>query len=343
MSFDKTLGEIKAGRWLPVYLIYGSETFWRDRFLEAFREVVAGGPAGDFNFDLLDGRETSLDTVLTLANTLPFLAERRLIILRDAAYFKSRRTAGDNEEANPVASDEKKLLAYLELPNPQTTVVMVADEIDARKKTVKKIQENGGVIASAAPKGKALLQWISDRFKHYGVTVNSAGASCLSALVGDNLAQLDQEIDKIGCYLGPGGKAGEETIWMLVGKTAESSIFEMVDAIGNRRPETALEIMRELIKTNVPVPYLVAMVGRQWRLIRLARRQLDRGLNYDQALATIPAHPFVAGKCLRQAGKFNATQLEQALIKLLDLDVALKTGRGDQALLLETYILDVAG
>jgi DNA polymerase-3 subunit delta len=323
----------------PVYLLYGEETYLRDEVVNMFRDRLLPDEVREFNLDILDGRETALDEIATLAATLPFMAEKRVVIVRDADFFKSRRkakdeskdrektAAGDEAKEEKSPAGEKALLEYLENPSASTCLVFSAGSVDKKKKLYKTIEKNGQVVEFSPLKGRELNLWLERRFASAGKKMEPAAMAELITAVGSNLQQLDGEAEKLISYTGRRVQIKNDDVAVLVGKTTELSIFELVDAVGERRYEKAVKMMRDMVTYGEPPIRILFMVARQFRLLLQVKVLHGTGYTEKQIASRLQLHPYVTGKCIRQSRNFQQEELEKSLEDILEADVAIKTGR----------------
>lgn len=341
----------------PVYLFYGEETYLRDKVIERFKTLVPS-EVRDFNLDIVDGRECSVDEILSMANTLPFMSERRITIIRNADFFKTRRksksekeagTGEGNSETESGVSEEggeedklspfdDALIAYLENPPDTTCLVFVTDSAEKRRKTYKLIAKKGQVVEFLPLKGRELNEWVSRRARQLGKVAEPAAVAILITAVGNNLQQLNSELAKLTCYSHT-EKISAADVELMVSRTAELNIFELVDAIGERNYKKAVRMTREMVFQGEPVFRLLFMIARQFRLIVKTKSMLDAGGTAQYVAEQLKVQSFVAQKCIRQARNFSMPELVAAMEKILDTDARIKSGRQEQVLALELLII----
>jgi DNA polymerase-3 subunit delta len=154
------------------------------------------------------------------------------------------------------------------------------------------------------------------------------------------LRRLDNEIEKLLTYRANQPIRGED-VRALVASVTESSVFDLVDAVGRRETNRALQLLHDQLWRNAAPIYLLSMITRQFRLLLQMRDLSERGKTVDQAVAQLKLHPFVARKTADQARNFSLAQLEAIYRKLLDADIAIKTGRSEPMLALDLLIVEL--
>lgn len=324
----------------PVYLFYGEETYLRDRILERFKGMVPEG-IRDFNLDIVDGRDTGVEAIVNMAETLPFLADKRVVLVKDADFFKARRKSMSEtgeEKAEKANSTDDILLKYLENPANTTCLILCTESVDKKRKIFKAIEKNGQVVEFALLKGQELNDWIDRRARKLGKVIEQAAMAGLVTAVGNNLQQLNTELEKLSCYSAT-EKISAADVGLMVSKTAELSIFELIDAVADRNYKRAVKMARETVFLGEPVIRILFMVARQFRLITQVKGFQEAGNTDKQVAGLLQVHPFVAQKCIKQARNFTMQEALAAMEKILGTDLDIKSGRQEPMLALELLII----
>jgi DNA polymerase III subunit delta len=340
--YQGLVNSVKRGVISPVYLLFGSESYLRNKAVASLKQHIAGGDLGEFNLTLLDGSQAGLDEIVDAANTLPFFADKRLVIVENLPLFKNKqkKTEPQGAEEEQETASDTVLLKYLQDPNPTTCLVFIADEgINKRKKVVKAIEKAGQVLEFAALKGRELEDWVLDQFSSRGKKIDRGALDYLLAINNDDLGILQGEIEKLSLMNYEQTSITLEQVKQGASTSAEASIFDMVDFIGERKSAQAIEIVREMLSHGEPAIRLLYMVSRQLRLILATKSLAEQGYSQNQLASTLGVHPFVGQKLIRQARNFSIPQLELALEICLEIDLALKSSQGAPAVLLEVGIL----
>jgi len=188
-----------------------------------------------------------------------------------------------------------------------------------------------------------LRRWIAQCAEKKGGQILPSAVEELAAFIGNDLRLLDQEIDKLMAYVDGARPINTEDIHLLVSYVQEASIFEMVDALGRRDGERAIELLHELLDKDVAPPYLLYMITRQFRIMLQVKELERRGVGRREISEELKLRQFIVDKGLQQARNFSFKQLEAAYRKLLETDMALKTGRTEPVLALDMLIVELSG
>lgn len=309
--------ELKAKRIAPAYLFYGTEDYLLERYLKILKELIIPPEAEAFDYQELDGRELTAADVVFHADTLPALAPRRLVVVKSPA-------------AEILSSGAAALLAYLEDPAPASCLVIaIYGSIDRRLKVFKKFSEIGQAVEFAPLRGKALEACLRREAQEQGYDLTPEAAATLSEA--GSLRQARNELLKAMNYMDKPGLIKLTDLQELLPPAMEGTIFQLVDALGNRNAPLAIKLLRQLLAMGEAPLGVVAMLARQLRLIYQYHLLGDR----QKMIATLGLKPFVVNKVAAQSRNFSLASAGEALAELLKVDTGLKSGQAGAAVLLE--------
>ncbi len=330
------------------YLLYGADEFSRQEALAQMKHKLGDPTTASLNTTLLDGRSLTLADLQAACDTVPFLADKRLVIVEGLAARWERRQPGEGVEPKPFAKSDRELEEALQgylgqLPD-STRLVFVDDEVSASNPLLRLAKAHSGYVKEFPPRrGRELHAWIAERVKQKGGRITNEAVAALAVFVGENLRLLDQEIEKLLTYSGPGRDVQKADVEALVPYAREARIFDLVDAIGQRQRETALRLLHQMLDEGTAPAYLMVMFARQFRMLLQGRELLDGGAGKEAIVAALKLHPFVADKVLLQGRNFTMEHLERIYRRLLDADVAMKTGRAEETVALDLLVVELTG
>ena len=311
----------------PAYLIAGGDRPKVDRAVARLRSR--------FDVDaveLLLATETSGDDAVAACNVMGlFGAGTRLVVVEGVEAWK--------------AADAKAVAAYLKAPAPGTTLALVAGELKKDAPIAKTVAAAGDVLIWDVTT-KAMPRWIADQFKLHGAKADADACRLLAELVGDDLYELAGEVEKIATWADD-AEVTPADVEALVAPRAESPPWNLTDAWGKRDVGAVLrEAEKMLDRTGDPVsrtiPRLVGSLTRHVQRARAAHRLEEQGLSAQEAAARLGMKPYPTQKLFGQVRQFSAAELDDALIRLAELDHALKGGsRLATALELERALVDI--
>ena len=329
-----------------IYVFHGEDDFSSAEALTPLLEAVGTPDLREANVTRMDASEYNIERFGAAAMVVPFLADRRVVVVRGLlGTVESQRTGrrGRRPKAEGPAAGLAPLLA--ELP-PTTDVVFVDGKVSAANPVLAEIKELGAervVVREFPPlRRDALGKWARDRAASKGATIDNQAVSELTELVGPDLWAMDGELEKLSIYCGDRPITVDD-VRALVTSNRESSVFDLVDAIMDRRPSVAMEVTERLFRGGSTGPYLITMIARQARMVAIAQELAARKApqsEWGQRLGT--NSDFVVRKASEQARRFTPEAVRGLFRLVLEADTAMKTGETTEELAL-TELLARAG
>jgi DNA polymerase-3 subunit delta len=338
------------------FLLHGPDEFASAEFVEVLKAKLGDPALAELNTTVFDGRTATLAEVRATADTMPFLAERRLVIVegwltRLLSRAAASRDDGDESDeetgedaARPAAAGSARdqmaaLVSYL--PDvPETTALVLVERRLLPPRNAVLLAASGAewgyVKLFDLPKGDVLVRWIRARAKAEGGEIDREAAEALAEVESDPRA-LGHEITKLLTYAGFARPVGLDDVQTLTPAGGEAKVFDMVDAVGQRRGPAAQRELHRLLESAEPL-YAMSMIVRQFRLLLQAREMLDERKSEADISQALGLHPFPTGKVCQQARSFNLPDLERIYRRLLDYDVEIKTGQIEAAAALDTLV-----
>ncbi len=323
-----------------IYLFHGDDELAITEAIGTLKARLGDPSIVDMNLTTLDGRYFSIEDFETASKSMPFVADRRLIIVSHPLAYLSHEP------------NRNKFLALLEQIPEQNAVVLVEyrpllSERDKRQGKTHWLQAWGKTMGAKVfikefivLKGSQLTGWIMERARQAGGQFEPRSAMLLASLVGDDVRLADQEITKLLTYVNFERAVSEQDVDQLTPLLEERNIFELVDALGNRDKKTAVGVFHQLLADQDQMR-IFSMIVRQFRLLLLTREILDHnGMEADIA-KRLKLHPFVARKIAAQARHFSQSQLDTIYHLLLEVDSQTKTGFMDVDLNIDLLIAEI--
>jgi DNA polymerase-3 subunit delta len=323
------------------YVFHGDDEFSLSEALTRLKDRMGDPEMVDINTTALNGRTVDLSELIHACDAVPFLGERRLVVVeRMLERFDPRK--GGRSEADQVLLDG--LRDYLgHLPDTTRLIFVETKTLHGNNPILRQAQRASDAYVEefGVPNPRTIAGWITHRVKGKGAEIQSGAAVALSAYAGDDLRLLDQEIEKLLTYTNR-RPITEADVRRLVPAATESDIFAMVDALGQRKGDAALMRLHELLEAGESPIYLLYMITRQFRILTQVKELLRQGVPAPTVASRLSLHPFVAKKAQAQAKNFSLEQLANAYRRILGADEAIKTGKLDAELALDLLVADLA-
>ena len=333
------------------YLVHGPDEFAAAEFLDELKAKLGDPAMAGLNTTVFDGRAVTLPEVRAICDTLPFLSPRRLVIVEGwvtRLLARAESAEGEDEdEAEPAeakrptggAAVVKELAAYL--PNlPESTALILVEPRELPKTNLVLKAATGAAWAFVKPcplpTDKELVDWIRKRAKKAGGEFTRDAAQSLAEVEHDPRG-LDNEIEKLLTYVDRARPVELDDVQTLTPAGGEAVIWDLVDAIGQRRGPQAMRELHRLIATAEPI-YILSMIVRQYRLLLQAKEMLLARASEADISKAIGLHPYPTGKICAQARHYELPALERTYRRLLEYDVDIKTGQIEPAAALDTLV-----
>ncbi|WP_071460190.1 DNA polymerase III subunit delta [Bacillus massilinigeriensis] len=317
----------------PVYLVYGTESFLISETRQLLIDNTIQEEELDFNLSVYDLEETALDVAMEDAETLPFMGEKRLVILQNPIFLTA-------EKAKKIEHNLAKLEKYLKEPAPYTVLILLApyEKLDERKKITKELKRAATVVEAKKLTESELKKWIKERAIANGVDFTNEAVERMLTLAGTNLSLLTSEVDKLALYAGSGAQIGPDIVEKLVSKSLEQNIFSLVDKVVHRRIGEALMIYQDLLKQNEEPLKILSIIAGQFRLIYQVKELSRKGYGQQQIAGTLKVHPFRVKLAAGQASYFTEQELARIITMLAEGDYQMKTGGLRKELIIEMIL-----
>ena len=333
---------LDEGSFEPVYYFHGDDEFLKDEAVRRLIDKAVDPATKDFNLEQRRGGDLDGETLGTLLDTLPMMAERRVVVIRDVpALRKDARAALD---------------AYLKRPAAETVLVLVAP---AAAKAEKALLERARAIAFEPLDDKQLPTWIARHATEtLGMSITPRASALLQSSVGSDLPQLASELEKLASYIrgsDPGtSEIDEAAVAAVVGVRHGETASDLLDHIAQRDARGALAVLPHvLMQPKMSAVLIVMMLATQMVALAWARAALDDGLSrsrlpselFDllkQGSNNLTGRPWgeAVSAWTRAVERWSAPALDRALDLLLQTDIALKESRvSSDEQLLATLVL----
>jgi DNA polymerase III subunit delta len=305
----------------PVYLLTGSDRPKIETALARLR--------GHFEpeaVELVSAQELSGPEAAALCNAGSLFGDARLVVVEG---IDGRRNTDGRLANGWKAADVKAIEGYLSSPAPATVLALVAEGMKKDAPLAKTCAKVGAVLAYDVPK-RNIASWVAERFKQAGGRAEPDACAALIELVGEDLHQLANEIDKLVLWAGD-EPIGEREVELLVPAVADLPTFALTDAWGRRDTGATLEASETIFEREGrprrdTAPRRAGALGNHLAFVRRCERLAAEGVRPREAASTLKRHPFYVDKVFAQAANFSESELLDAVVRLADLDHALKGG-----------------
>ena len=326
-----------------LYILNGEDDFSLTWALDEIKKGLGDPSLLSTNTTLLNGQNVTPDQLRMVAETVPFLAENRLVIVQGLlGRFESQGKAPRKKAtpANGRENDAKSLAAAM-ANLPDSTILVLTDGWIKSANPLLKLISGAKVMSFPLLRGDVLRQWIKKEAAAQGADMSPPALDLLARLVGGNLWIMSSEINKLALFAS-GRSVEVDDIKAVVSSAQEANVFAMVDAILDFKVGVAEKLLEQLLQQGASPAYLLVMLSRQVRLVVRAkelRRQRKPDMEIQSRLGLKSEFPF--RKTLEQAQRYPLERLKQVYKRLLQANLSIKMGRYDGGLALNLLIADL--
>ncbi len=326
------------------HILYGQDGFSITRALETIKAGLGDDEMLATSTVRLDGRSLTLDQLKNNCGALPFLSSHRLVIvdgLLSRFQAKQGRARAAKGKSQSGLGEWEDMADYIKQMPTTTALILVDGELKDSNPLLRQLSPVAEVSPFPLLRGKQLKGWIQQRVKEQGGKIVPAAVDLLAELIGGDLWAMNGEIQKLLLYCRDRA-IDEDDVRKLSTHVQEASIFALVDAVAEGRTELAHRTLHRLYNDGVEPTHILVMITRQFRLIALAN-DLKPGLSRTQVQDKLGLTGYPLDKTLRQARLYDLEGIKQIYRKLLETDLAIKTGRYGDRLALELLVAELAG
>jgi DNA polymerase-3 subunit delta len=334
MEYMELFDAIKKNRLGSLYLLHGPEEFTKEQALVQLTEQLVPPQFKDLNYQMIDGTETDANTLIAACETLPFLSDRRLVVVKNYNGLGGKK-----------AGDEEKLKKYLErIPDSTCLVFYHRGNADKTRMIYKAIKKHGEAVEFVRLKNPELVKWTTKTFRKYNKEISREDLNYFLIQVGNSLEDIHNEIQKLSSYAGSSPRITREAIDKLITPSPEFTVFQLIDAVSARQKGEALQLLEALLDSGQSVFGIISLIARQMKTMLLCKEYASKGVSLRTAQEALKAdpynlHPYAVKKGLSQAQNFTMEQLRDYLDKCLELDYGIKSGKIRDRLGIEMLVI----
>lgn len=314
LTRDELLRAIDRGDVPGLLLFEGEEENLKHEALQLLRKKTLPEGMEQLNETVLTAPEA--DDVISAAETLPFLSDKRLLVVRDQDGLSGKKEANE------------KLVAYLKAPSSSCILIFYCEgKPDKRRKLYTTIKSNGTIVTFAPLKGPALTSWIVDQFRLNGKTCSVRNADFLSFTCGSDTELLKGEINKLSFLSSEREEISADDINALATRSSECTVFQLVDAVTSAQDGRALQLMHTLLRAGEEPLAILGLLIRNYRILRslmiMKMEKKDSGF----MCSSLGIAPFALEQYTRQLSMISGKQVKYALSSCISSDFGIKSGR----------------
>ncbi len=330
LNYERILNHIKQEKIFPVYLFFGDENYLKESILNKFRDKLVDYNYRELNYRVFYGGKVLMAEIINEVETIPFVSKYKLVVIKEAE--------------NISKEDKERLIDYLNRHNFKnyfSTLLIIYKKNIPDQELVKSIKKTGMVVNFSIPDKSKLSIWIRSKFQQSNKKITPEALFYLQSMIGSDLRRLFNEIEKIDIYMKDIKVVEKEDIMMAIGGSESINIFKVLDSIGEKKINNAIDGLVKLDKSNLHYLSIFAMIYRQIRLILQTKLLLVDKADSNQIKRELKLPSFIIEKIIKQSKKYTFKELCQSY-KLLNIaDLELKDSQKNPHIILEELVMNI--
>ena len=338
--------DIKTGQFNRLYLLYGDDEYFRNFYRNKLRDALIS-PDDAMNLTEFSGKEVDVNTIIDTARTIPFLSERRVVVVSDSELFnpkgkkdadESDDDADDKDDAEKVTKAKSKTeygLADFFAEIPDTTVMIFCETVVKKNiKLYKAAAKYGYVSCFEKIKEDAngydkVKVYVGQRLRKENKNITNGAVRTLLDRTGTDLQVVFTELDKLLAYTLDRDVITEEDVKLLIPERIEDKIFEMIECISSHQQKRALDLYYDLLKKKEQPVKILSLIERHYHQLYAVKTLSQTGMNWKDVLVKASVKPmdFLYKKYTGLASKYSLDDLKKAMEMCLDYDKAYRSGK----------------
>ncbi|MCI8566595.1 MAG: DNA polymerase III subunit delta [Lachnospiraceae bacterium] len=318
--------DIKNRTFKPVYCLYGEETYLKRHFKFRLRDAILAGDT--MNYHYFEGKDADIRSIIDAADTLPFFADYRLILVENSGLFKK---------------DASALVTYLPSMPESTILLFVEEQMDKRSRLYKAIQKNGYAAQLKRQEPAYIEKWILSLLKPEGKQITRSTLKCFLERTGNDMEQIRCELDKLLSYTAGRDVITTSDVEEIGSLQITGHIFDMVGAVSARQRSRAVALYKDLLALKEPPARILFLLARQFNQLMQVRQLSSEGMARTAIASKLGLNPYIAGKIQTQSQAFSFEALKAAVTACIEAETAVKTGNLSDQLAVELLLVQLSG
>ncbi len=310
-SYSGVLKDIKNGKLSPCYFFHGEETFLAEEVTDAIIQKSFNATKDDFNLHIFYGKDAGATDILQAAMSFPMLAERKVVVLRDADQLKQASALED----------------YFKRPTDTTSFIAISAKPDMRKKPWNSMKDYATMVEFKPLAEAEIAAWMSEYLAKRKKQITEQALLLLSARLDTSLREINSQLDKLCTFVGDRPEINEEDVEAVVGISRQYNVFELCNAIGQKNLPLAVQIYQQMMRAGGEPVYMIVMLHRHFTILLGLRELKDAGQS-PSAMSSIMMKEyklFFQQSMFPQVQNYTVPQIHASFGALLEADTMIKS------------------
>lgn len=320
---EQLLQDLKQGTYKNIYLLCGEEAYLRNQYKKRLKDALV--TEGDtMNYSYYEGKDINPRAVIDMAETLPFFADRRVILIENSGFLKNKC---------------EELADYMSGISETTCIIFAETEIDKRGRLYKEVKKHGRVVEFGVQKEDTLMKWILGILKKEGKNITRETLQAFLTKTGSDMQIIKNELEKLIAYTDGREVITTEDVEQVCITQTTNKIFDMINAVAEGKQKRALELYEDLLALKEPPMRILFLIARQFNQLYQLKLLEKEGVPSGEIAKTAGIMPFALRKYQAQARSFTKEELRGAVEECIEAEESVKTGKMGDRLAVELIIM----
>lgn len=315
--------DIKAGQLKQVYLLYGEEQYLIRQYRDKLKRAMVSDD-DTMNFSAFEGADLNQKEIIDLAETLPFFADRRVILIEDSGLFKK---------------SAEELADYMSTVPESTHFIFVEKDVDKKTKMYKAVNKLGSAVEFGRQTDETLARWINGRIRKNGKNITGDAYALFIRKTGTDMENIDHELEKLLCYTLEKEYIDLADVQAITTEQTENKIFDMVDAVAAHQQRRALDLYYDLLALKEAPMRILYLITNQFQRLMVVKAMSNQGFSNRDIASKAGCPEWAVKKYQSQCRAFSMAQLKKAIADGVEYETAVKTGRMNDQMAVELFIV----
>ncbi|MFV0314111.1 MAG: DNA polymerase III subunit delta [Anaerotignum sp.] len=298
------------------YLFYGEETFLIKNYEKTLTDAILSPGSEMMNYDVFEEKKATAASIMDASETLPFLNEKRLIVVKNSGFFQKGSAKEEGE----------KLVEYLGQLPESSCILFVEEKVEKNTRLYKSVVKNGEAIEFKTPVEKELIAWIKTECAKSKIMMDGGVIQFFLQTVENDMESIQRELQKLLSFKNDEGRIEVADVREICTTSLEAKVFDLVRAVAEEKPEKAISIYRNLLLMKESPYVVLSLITRQFRFILLSSLLSAEGFPNSQIAEKLEIRDFAVNEYIRQAKRFSKDGWKMALEDCLKTDLEIKMG-----------------
>ena len=300
---------IKEQTFSPVYLLYGQEDYLKLLYRDKLKNAMIS-PEDTMNYTYFEGKNIDPVQVQSMGSTVPFFQERRVIVIENSGWFKSKNDFAD----------------YLSQAPDTTNFIFVEQEVDKRNRLYKEVKKRGTICEMNGLTEQNLKMWVASYLQKSEKRITEQNVMYLIQKVGTDMNTLQQELEKLICYCMEETSITRNAIDEICVAQTEGKIFQMIDAVGMKDQNRALSLYYDLLEVREKPMSILFLIIRHFNILLQVKELVRAGAANGEIASKVGIPPFSVRKYTEQAKRFKSSEIRRNIERCAEVEQQVKTG-----------------